>query len=941
MMDSKRGDPDGVGGTAVGGEQPLHGARNLRPARGSRRKPRTPRGVEVPRYFSEAGVHPFSEVAWEQRSATITNECGEVIFEQNDVEMPAAWSQLATNVVVSKYFRGHLGTPDRERSVKQLIGRVVDRIHAWGSEGGYFRSAADGEVFKDELCHLLVGQKMAFNSPVWFNLGVPGTPQQASACFINSVEDTMESIMDLAKTEAMLFKGGSGTGSNLSKIRSSRELLAGGGTASGPVSFMRGFDSFAGVVKSGGKTRRAAKMVILNVEHPDIREFIHCKANEERKAWALIDAGYAGGFNVPGGAYDSVFFQNANHTVRVSDEFMRAAQNDQTWQTRAVTTGEVVDRFPAKQLLDEIAEAAHVCGDPGMQYDTTINRWNPVKVSGRIHSSNPCSEYMFLDDTACNLASLNLMGFVDEEGRFDVASFQRAASLAILAQEILVDFADYPTPAIAKNSHLFRPLGLGYANLGALLMAQGMAYDSAEGRNLAAAITSLMCGEAYRTSAEVAAAMGPFSRYRINRKSFLEVIGMHKDAAEAIPATAVAPDLWERSRQVWSEALELGRKHGYRNAQVTVLAPTGTIAFMMDCDTTGVEPDIALVKYKKLVGGGLLKIVNNTVPMALRKLGYGEEEVSEIVAYLDEKETIEGAPHLKDQHLAIFDCAFRPMNGVRSIHWMGHIRMMGAVQPFLSGAISKTVNLPTEARVEELRQAYVEGWKLGLKALAVYRDGSKRTQPLNTGKDGAKGAGNVIDLQERRAVRVKLPDERSSVTHKFSIAGHEGYLTVGLYENGKPGEIFLRMAKEGSTISGLMDTIATMTSITLQYGVPLKTLVDKFSHTRFEPAGFTNNREIPIAKSITDYIFRYLGNRFIREEGVAADEQETDAEVIGIAGGSPRATVAGGSVDRAAGEAATFVNQADAPACTECGSITVRNGACYKCPNCGATNGCS
>jgi len=933
-MDSKRSDLQGLGDTP---------ADDQRPARATRRKARTPRlqrGLEIPRYFSEAGSHPFQEVAWEQRSATITNERGEVIFEQNDVEIPAAWSQLATNVVVSKYFRGHLGTPDREHSVKQLIGRVVERIHAWGCEGGYFHSEVDGQVFKEEISHLLVTQKMAFNSPVWFNLGVENTPQQASACFINSVYDTMESIMDLAKTEAMLFKGGSGTGSNLSKIRSSRELLAGGGTASGPVSFMRGFDSFAGVVKSGGKTRRAAKMVILNVDHPDIREFVHCKADEERKAWALIDAGYDGGFNVHGGAYDSVFFQNANHSVRVSDEFMRAAQNEQSWQTRAVTSGEVMERFPAKQLLDEIAEAAHVCGDPGMQYDTTINRWNPVKASGRIDSSNPCSEYMFLDDTACNLASLNLLRFLDGEGHFDVASFRRAASLTILAQEILVDFADYPTPEIAKNSHLFRPLGLGYANLGALLMAQGMAYDSDEGRNLAAAITSLMCGEAYRTSAEVAAAMGPFSRYRANRKPFLEVIGMHKDAAEAIPASGVQQDLWEGSRQVWGQALELGRKHGYKNAQVTVLAPTGTIAFMMDCDTTGVEPDIALVKYKKLVGGGLLKIVNQTVPMALRKLGYSEEEAAGIIAFIDEKETIEGAPYLKEQHLSVFDCAFRPMNGVRCIHWMGHIRMMGAVQPFLSGAISKTVNLPTEASVDELRQAYVAGWKLGLKALAVYRDGSKRTQPLNTGSR-SEGEDNVVDLQERRAVRVKLADERDSVTHKFSIAGHEGYLTVGLYENGKPGEIFLRMAKEGSTISGLMDTIATMTSITLQYGVPLKTLVDKFSHTRFEPSGFTNNQEIPIAKSIMDYVFRYLGNRFIREEGVAEDEQEIDAEVIGISDVGARASVAGGSVDRAKQEATTFVNQADAPACTECGSITVRNGACYKCPNCGATSGCS
>ncbi|MCP5068822.1 MAG: vitamin B12-dependent ribonucleotide reductase, partial [bacterium] len=613
-------------------------------AGGQRKSRRKPKGVQIPRSFSTEGVHPFDEISWELRTATIGNERGEVIFEQKDVEIPADWSQLATNVVVSKYFRGHLDSAGRERSVKQLIGRVVDRIHEWGTEGGYFRTPADGERYKDELSHLLVTQKMAFNSPVWFNLGVEGTSQQASACFINSVQDTMESIMDLAKTEAMLFKGGSGTGSNVSSIRSSREILAGGGTASGPVSFMRGLDSFAGVIKSGGKTRRAAKMVILNADHPDIQDFIHCKADEEKKAWSLIDAGYDGGFNVPGGAYDSVFFQNANHSVRVSDDFMRAAQDDRPWQTRAVTTGEVVETLSAKQLLDEISEAAHICGDPGMQYDSNINHWNPVKASGRINSSNPCSEYMFLDDTACNLASLNLMKFQTEAGEFDVAAFQRAAALTILAQEILVDFAAYPTQPIARNSHRYRPLGLGYANLGALLMAQGLPYDSEEGRRLAAAITSLMCGEAYRMSAEMAEAMGPFPRYAKNKKSFLEVIGMHQDAAKAAPGGGVQADLWEAQRAVWGEALELGRKHGYKNAQVTVLAPTGTIAFMMDCDTTGVEPDIALVKYKKLVGGGMLKIVNGTVPMALTHLGYDEAEIAGIVAHIDENETIEGAP---------------------------------------------------------------------------------------------------------------------------------------------------------------------------------------------------------------------------------------------------------------------------------------------------------
>jgi ribonucleoside-diphosphate reductase alpha chain len=911
-------------------------------ARGRKGKPS---GLGIARYFTKPGEDPFDSVEWTLRSAVITNEKGETVFEQNDVEMPASWSQLATNVVVSKYFRGHVGTPERERSVKQLIGRVVGRMREWGEEYGYFKTTEDAQTFADELTYLLVHQKVAFNSPVWFNLGVKDTPQQASACFINSVDDSMQAIMELAKTEAMLFKGGSGTGSNLSSIRSSKEQLAGGGEASGPVSFMKGFDAFAGVIKSGGKTRRAAKMVILNVDHPDIEEFIHCKANEEKKAWSLIDAGYDGGFNVPGGAYDSIFFQNANHSVRVSDPFMRSADAGGSWDLKAVTTGEVVDTLKAKGVLREMAEAAHVCGDPGIQYDTTINKWNPVKASGRINSSNPCSEYMFLDDTACNLASLNLMTFVGEDGQFQVDDFRKAVDITILAQEIVVDPADYPTPAITRNSHLYRPLGLGYANLGALLMAEGLPYDSDAGRNLAASITSLMCGQAYAMSSDIAEAMGPFERYRMNRKPFLEVIGMHRDAAYEVPSEGVQADLAEASHAAWDEALEKGRLHGYKNAQVTVLAPTGTIAFMMDCDTTGVEPDIALVKYKKLVGGGFLKIVNNTVPMALRKLGYGEEDIEAIIAYIDDKETIEGAPGLKEEHLAVFDCAFRPHNGQRSIHWMGHVRMMGAVQPFLSGAISKTVNLPEDASVEDVMEAYEEGWRLGLKALAIYRDGSKRTQPLNAGKD--EGA-EVVKLDEVRPYRRKLPDERHAFTHKFSIAGHEGYLTVGLYEDGQPGEIFLKMAKEGSTISGLMDTIATMTSMSLQYGVPLKALVDKFSHTRFEPSGFTNNREIPIAKSITDYVFRYLGGRYIDAE-LPVDEDEFDsttgnaaATPIRVAPVAAGGAMAGGAAQSdGARPASSFVNQADAPSCMDCGSIMIRNGACYKCANCGSTSGCS
>ena len=932
--------------------------------RSSTRKPTkrssTGTGLTITRYFTTPDVDPFDTVEWELRSATIANEKGESVFEQNDVEIPAQWSQLATNVVVSKYFRGHVGTPDRETSVRQLIGRVVGRIREWGEQGGYFATEEDARAYADELTYLLVHQKMAFNSPVWFNLGVDNVSQQASACFINAVEDTMESIMDLAKTEAMLFKGGSGAGSNLSTIRSSRELLAGGGVASGPVSFMRGFDSFAGVIKSGGKTRRAAKMVILNVDHPDIMDFIGCKASEEKKAWSLIEEGYDGGFNVPGGAYDSVFFQNANHSVRVTDEFMAAAGIGGAWQTKAVTTGDVVETMRADDILREMADAAHICGDPGIQYDSMINRWNPVKNSGRINSSNPCSEYMFLDDTACNLASLNLMTFLDDAGNFEVEDYRKAAGLTILGQEIVVDFADYPTPQIERNSHLYRPLGLGFANLGALLMANGLPYDSDTGRNVSAALTSLMCGEAYRMSAEIAEAMGPFSRYKANRKPFLEVVEMHRDAAYAAPPAGVAKDLMKAARHAWDEALELGTEHGYKNAQVTVLAPTGTIAFMMDCDTTGVEPDIALVKYKKLVGGGFLKIVNNTVPMALEKLEYSQGEIDAIIAYIDDRETIEGAPGLKDEHLAIFDCAFRAQNGVRSIDWMGHIRMMGAVQPFLSGAISKTVNLPSDASVENVMEAYTEGWKLGLKALAVYRDGSKRTQPLNTSRDEssskADGADNLVELDQYRSRRHRLNDDRVAFTHKFSIAGHEGYLTTGLYEDGQPGEIFLRMAKEGSTVSGLMDTIATMTSIALQYGVPLKALVDKFSHTRFEPSGFTNNKEIPIAKSVMDYVFRYLGNRYLEVEDSGLGDTGGDTgeavplTIPGAAAGSAATSLstpiqAAGAVAGGSGGAmklvGTFVNQADAPSCMDCGSIMIRNGACYKCPNCGSTSGCS
>ncbi|MFQ5513323.1 MAG: vitamin B12-dependent ribonucleotide reductase [Myxococcota bacterium] len=906
---------------------------------------RAPIGIR--RHFTRPDEDVYGSVCWETRTARIQGESGEVIFEQKDVEVPESWSPLATNIVASKYFRGHLGTPGRERSVRQLIGRVVRALQDWGRRGGYFADEAEERCFVDELTHLLLHQKACFNSPVWFNLGVVEpdgklVPQQASACFINSVEDTMPSIMELAKTEAMLFKGGSGAGSNLSTLRSSKEKLAGGGHASGPVSFMRGFDAFAGVIRSGGKTRRAAKMVILNVDHPDILDFVRCKAEEERKAWKLIDAGYDGNFNVAGGAYDSILYQNANHSVRVTDSFMKAVTADGPWQTRAVTTGEVLDTYRARDVLREIAQAAHLCGDPGLQYDTTINRWNPVKNSGRINATNPCSEYIFLDDTACNLASLNLLAFADEGGHLRVEDFQAAVDTVILAMEIIVDFADYPTQKIAENSHRLRPLGLGYANLGALLMLNGLAYDSDEGRNLAASITSLMTGRAYRRSAQIAARQAPFSEYPKNRAPFLEVIGLHREYAEKVPREAVPDDLHEAARESWREALELGRCHGFRNGQVTVLAPTGTIAFMMDCDTTGVEPDIALVKYKQLVGGGVLKIVNRAVPVALRNLGYTPEQIQTIVDYVDENDTIEGAPGLCDEHLPIFDCAFRSSRGSRVIHYLGHLRMMGAVQPFLSGGISKTVNMPKESTVEDIEAAYLEGWKLGLKALAIYRDGSKRTQPLSTRQEdepaqAASGDGEV------RPLRRKLPDVREAVTHKFSIAGHDGYLTVGLYEDGQPGEVFLKMAKEGSTISGLMDTVAIMTSIALQYGVPLKALVDKFSHTRFEPSGFTQNSAIPFAKSVTDYVFRWLGLTFLSGEADAADpdaqlgEAQTNVGAPAPVPGSRERVVPirGGSQSDVA-----LVGHEDAPPCTDCGTIMQRAGACYSCPNCGETGGC-
>src|SRR6267143_226284 len=832
-------------------------------------------GLEFLRFFADGKVSPLDAVAWERRTAQISNEKGQTIFRQENVEVPKTWSQTATNIVASKYFHGKLNTPERESSVRQLIGRVVDTIVAWGEQGGYFASSTDRETFRDDLTHLLVEQKMAFNSPVWFNVGVQPKPQ-CSACFINSVQDNMESIMNLAKTEGMLFKWGSGTGTNFSTLRGSRETLSGGGIASGPVSFMKGFDAFAGVIKSGGKTRRAAKMVILNVDHPDIVEFIDSKMKEERKAQVLIEQGYDPA--IDGEAYSSIFFQNANHSVRVTDEFMQAVEDNRDWWTRNVNDGNPVEKHSARELLHRMAESAWRCGDPGMQYDTTVNRWHTCKTTARINASNPCSEYMFLDDTACNLASLNLMKYRNPNGSFDVEAFRHAVDLTITAQEILVDNASYPTPKLADNSHKFRPLGLGYANLGALLMSMALPYDSDGGRDMAGAVTALMCGEAYAQSARVAERLGPFPGYAANREPMLDVIRMHRDSLRPIKAENVQPSLLGAAQTAWDNALALGEKFGYKNSQVTVLAPTGTIGFMMDCDTTGIEPDLALVKYKKLVGGGVIKIVNNTVPAALMKLGYSPEETSQIVSYVDRNGKMEGAPGFKAEQLAVFDCSLATVGG-RAIAWRGHLKMMAAAQPFLSGAISKTINMPEESTVEDVMQAYIESWKLGVKAVAIYRDNSKGSQPLSAAGDkkdtaqqgqiaAAKAAEAAPGLAEQRelfirAHRRKLPSERASITHKFSIGGHEGYITVGMYETGEPAEIFIKMAKEGSTLSGFMDGFALSVSIGLQYGVPLKALVDKFINTRFDPAGSTGHPAIPHAKSVLDYIARWLGGRFI------------------------------------------------------------------------------
>ena len=910
--------------------------------------PRT-KGLEFPRVFSRAEVDPFDEMEWETRSAVIRNERGDVVFEQRDVEIPKAWSQQATNIVVSKYFRGQLGTPERERSVKQLIGRVVDTITRWAEKQQYFASPEDLSAFSGDLKHLLVEQKAAFNSPVWFNCGFEPAPQ-CSACFINAVDDTMDSILTLARTEGMLFKFGSGTGTNLSPIRSSREPLAGGGTASGPVSFMKGYDAFAGVIKSGGKTRRAAKMVILNADHPDILEFINCKVEEERKAWALIDAGYDGSFTGP--AYSSVFFQNSNNSVRVPDEFMRAVLDDKEWRTRAVTDGRVMETHRGRDLMRAIADGTHVCGDPGMQFDTTVNDWHTCPNTARINASNPCSEYMFLDNSACNLASLNLMRFIPpdgEPGEFDVETFRAAVRTLITAQEIIVENASYPTPAIAENSRNYRPLGLGYANLGSLLMSRGVPYDSDEGRDYAAAITAVMTGEGYAQSARIARDCGgPFSGYARNEAPFMRVMRKHRAALKDVDRSRVPAGLYAAAAESWDDAVALGEAHGFRNAQATVLAPTGTIGFMMDCDTTGVEPDIALVKYKRLVGDGLMKIVNRTVPVALGRLGYSDRQVNEIVNYIDEHDTIEGAPHIEAEHLPVFDCAFKPAHGQRSIHYQGHLKMIGATQPFISGAISKTINVPAEATVEDIEQAYIDAWRLGTKAVSIYRDGSKRTQPLNTTRGDAS---TDTAAEAGRPVRRRLPDERRAITHKFDIAGHEGYVTVGMFDDGTPGEIFLVMAKEGSTISGFADAFAQAISYSLQYGVPLQALVDKFSHARFEPAGLTKNPDVRVAKSIVDYVFRWLATKFLSSEAQfhAGVNLPPPGETNGHDAGQQlelRDAAGQDAPGRQAGQATGAVpfaiqNDQDAPPCATCGAIMIRSGACYKCVNCGATSGCA
>jgi ribonucleoside-diphosphate reductase alpha chain len=919
-------------------------------------------GLTVERRFTTSGVHPFDEVEWELRDAVI-GDPESPAFEQRGVEFPKSWSQNATNIVAQKYFRGKLGTAERERSVKQMISRVAGTIAGWGREGGYFATSEDADAFEAELTHILLHQKAAFNSPVWFNVGFEDHPQ-CSACFILSVEDTMESILDWNTREGMIFRGGSGSGINLSSIRSSKEHLSKGGLASGPVSFMRGADAWAGTIKSGGKTRRAAKMVVLDVDHPDIEDFIWCKAREEEKAAALRDAGFD--MRIDSDSFHSIQYQNANNSVRVTDDFMRAVEEDEDWELTARTDGSVIKTVRARELMREIADAAWRCADPGVQYDTTINRWHTCAESGRINASNPCSEYMHVDDSACNLASLNLMKFRNEDGTFNVADFSHAVDVVFLAQEIVVGPSSYPTEEIGRNARAFRQIGLGYANLGALLMSNGLPYDSDEGRAVAGAITALMTGRAYRESAEIAASIGTYDQYPKNREPHNRVMRMHRDAAHEIDDSEVEPGLLSAARQTWDEAVELGEEHGYRNAQATVLAPTGTISFLMDCDTTGVEPDFSLVKFKELVGGGQMTIVNRTVPMALRTLGYSDPEIEQIEIHINEKGTIIGAPALKDEHLAVFDVAV----GERAISHSGHIEMMSAVQPFISGAISKTVNLPESATVEDIADAYTQGWKLGLKALAIYRDGSKTAQALRTDAGEKKGQPAEAEAGPgpQQPVRRRMPRERESITHKFSIAGHEGYITAGKYEDGSVGEIFLTdIGKEGSTLRGMMNAFATAISIGLQYGVPLEVFVRKFSYMRFDPEGITNNPEIPFAKSMPDYLMRWLASRFIDDPDVLEDlgiltaeiraRREAQQSLLLDEGAESEGNGSNGSHEdnRPEGESlpptaaltdtppvipAQLQGRELGPACEQCGGMMQRTGSCYTCSSCGNNTGC-
>jgi ribonucleoside-diphosphate reductase alpha chain len=923
-------------------------------------------GLSVERRFSTPGVHPFDQVEWEIRDAVI-GDPESPAFEQRGVEFPKTWSQNATNIVAQKYFRGQLGSPERENSVKQMIGRVAGTIAGWGREGGYFASEEAADAFEMELTAILLNQKAAFNSPVWFNVGFEETPQ-CSACFILSVEDNMESILDWNTKEGKIFRGGSGSGINLSNIRGSMEPLKKGGTASGPVSFMRGADAWAGTIKSGGKTRRAAKMVVLDIDHPDIEHFIWCKADEEKKAAALRDAGFD--MSIDGEGFTSIQYQNANNSVRVTDEFMEAVEAGEDWHLTARATGEPVKTLDARDLMNQIADAAWRCADPGVQYDTIINRWHTCPESGRINASNPCSEYMHVDDSACNLASLNLMKFRREDGSFDSAEFEHAVDIVFLAQEIIVGFSSYPTEGITENARRFRQLGLGYANLGALLMSDGLPYDSDEGRNVAAAITALMTGRAYRQSALIAAgATGPYDEYEKNREPHNGVMRMHRDASYEVDATGIKGDLLEAAQRAWDEAVELGEEHGYRNAQATVLAPTGTISFLMDCDTTGIEPDFSLVKFKELVGGGSMTIPNRSVPLALRTLGYSEAEIDQINAHITANNTIVGAPGLKDEHLPVFDVAV----GQRAISHTGHIDMMAATQPFISGAISKTVNLPQSATVEDIADAYTRGWKGGLKALAIYRDGSKTAQALRTDAQEEKEA--EAEQQMAEPIRKKMPRERESITHKFSIGGHEGYITAGKYEDGTVGEIFLTdIGKEGSTMRGLLNAFATAISLGLQYGVPLETFVRKFSYMRFEPEGITGNPEIPFAKSMPDYIMRWLGSRFIEdtevleELGIMTNEvrAKKDTEQLGLGISTDTAGPANGNGHAGGGNgngapaakssapvpAAAAMTETPpvrpakmqgldlGPACEQCGGMMQRTGSCYTCSSCGNNTGC-